>query len=75
MKILIHYPKTPQGQNLPKVLMAETHATYVAQQLRMLPCSPEQKKALLEAILQTMEEALRTSLPDAASEQSSFRGA
>ncbi len=54
MKIIVHYPETPQKQAQFDMRVAKFHADYVAQYIEKLNCPTEQKLQLLDAIAQTI---------------------
>ena len=53
MKIIVHYPETPEKQAQFDARVAKFHAEYVAQYIEKLNCSTEQKLKLLDAVIQT----------------------
>ena len=54
MKIIVHYPETPEKQSQFDMRVAKFHAEYVAQYIEKLNCPTEQKLKLLDAIVQTI---------------------
>ena len=54
MKIIVHYPETPEKQAQFDMRVAKFHAEYVAQYIEKLNCPTEQKLRLLDAIAQTI---------------------
>ena len=57
MKIIVHYPETPEKQAQFDARVAKFHAEYVAQYIEKLNCPTEQKLKLLDAVAQTVLEA------------------
>lgn len=56
MKIIVHYPKTPEKQWQIDACVAKFHAEYVAQYIEKLNCPMEQKLRLIDAVAQTVLE-------------------
>ena len=56
MKIIVHYPETPEKQAQFDVRVAKFHAEYVAQYIEKLNCPTDQKLKLLDAVAQTILE-------------------
>jgi hypothetical protein len=56
MKIIVHYPETPEKQAQFDVRVAKFHAEYVAQYIEKLNCPTDQKLKLLDAVAQTVLE-------------------
>lgn len=56
MKIIVHYPETPEKQAQFDIRVAKFHADYVAQYIEKLNCPTEQKLKLLDAIAQTISD-------------------
>lgn len=54
MKIIVHYPETPEKKAQFDIRVAKFHAEYVAQYIEKLNCPTEQKLKLLDAIAQTI---------------------
>lgn len=54
MKIIVHYPETPEKQEQFDIRVAKFHAEYVVQYIEKLNCSTEQKLKLLDAVVQTI---------------------
>lgn len=54
MKIIVHYPETPEKQAQFDNRVAKFHAEYVAHYIEKLNCSAEQKLKLLDAVIQTI---------------------
>ena len=58
IKIIVHYPKTPEKQALFDDCVAKFHAEYVAQYIEKLSCPTEQKIKLIDAISKTILEVI-----------------
>ena len=56
MKIIVHYPETPEKQALFDARVAKFHAEYFAQYIEKLNCPTDQKLKLLDAVAQTVLE-------------------
>ena len=56
MKIIVHYPETPEKQAQFDVRVAKFHAEYVVQYIEKLNCPTDQKLKLLDAVAQTILE-------------------
>ena len=56
IKIIVHYPETPEKQAQFDARVAKFHAEYVAQYIEKLNCPTEQKLKLLDAVAQTIME-------------------
>ena len=56
MKIIVHYPETPEKQAQFDERVAKFHAEYVAQYIEKLNCPTDQKLKLLDAVAQTILE-------------------
>ena len=56
MKIIVHYPETPEKQAQFDARVAKFHAEYVAQYIEKLDCPTDQKLKLLDAVAQTILE-------------------
>ena len=56
MKIIVHYPETPEKQAQFDARVAKFHAEYVAQYIEKLNCPTDQKLKLLDAVAQTVLE-------------------
>ena len=54
IKVIVHYPETPEKQVQFDARVAKFHAEYVAQYIEKLSCSTEQKLKLLDAVAQTI---------------------
>lgn len=54
MKIIVHYPETPEKQAQFDARVAKFHADYVAQYIEKLSCPIEQKLKLFDAVIQTI---------------------
>ena len=50
LKIIVHYPETPEKQAEFDARVAKFHAEYVAQYIEKLNCPTEQKLKLLDAV-------------------------
>ena len=51
--VIIHSPKTIEGQNELKERVANVHSSIVNQYIKKLNCSSEQKVQLLDAVIKT----------------------
>ncbi len=51
MQVIVHYPKEEAAQHELAVRVAQCHADAVMRYIRELPCSREQKIALMDAII------------------------
>ena len=51
--VIVHSPKTTEGQNELKERVANVHSSIVNQYIKKLNCSSEQKVQLLNAIIKT----------------------
>ena len=56
IKIIVHYPETPEKQAQFDARVAKFHAEYVAQYIEKLNCPTEQKLKLIDAVAQTITE-------------------
>ena len=56
MKIIVHYPETPEKQAQFDARVAKFHAEYIAQYIEKLNCPTDQKLKLLDAVAQTVLE-------------------
>ena len=56
MKIIVHYPETPEKQAQFDSRVAKFHAEYVEQYIEKLNCPTDQKLKLLDAVAQTVLE-------------------
>ena len=56
IKLIIHYPETPEQQVLFDARVARFHAEYVAQYIEKLDCPTQQKLQWIDAIAQTILE-------------------
>ena len=56
LKIIVHYPETPEKQAQFDARVAKFHSEYVAQYIEKLNCPTEQKLKLLDAVAQTIME-------------------
>ena len=56
IKIIVHYPETPEKQAQFDARVAKFHAEYVAQYIEKLNCPTAQKLKLLDAVAQTITE-------------------
>ena len=54
MKIIVHYPETPEKQAQFDAKVAKFHAEYVVQYIEKLDCPTAQKMRLIDAIAQTI---------------------
>lgn len=61
MKVIIHYPRTPEGQRDLAARVAQAHADLVARTVAHLDCPIEQKKQLLDAVIADSRAARRDS--------------
>ena len=61
IKIIVHYPETPEKQAQLDARVAKFHAEYVAQYIEKLNCPTEQKLKLLDAVAQTIMEQVEES--------------
>ena len=62
LKIIVHYPKTREKQDLFDIRVAKFHSEYVAQYIEKLNCPTEQKLKLLDAVAQTIIEQTEENL-------------
>ena len=62
IKIIVHYPETPEKQAQFDARVAKFHAEYVAQYIEKLNCPTEQKLKLLDAVAQTIMEKTEENL-------------
>ncbi len=62
IKIIVHYPETPEKQAQFDARVAKFHAEYVAQYIEKLNCPTEQKLKLLDAVAQTIMEQTEENL-------------
>ena len=58
MKIIVHYPETPEKQSRFNALVAKFHADYVTQYIEKLNCPTNQKLKLIDAVVQNVLEGL-----------------
>ena len=56
LKIIVHYPETPEKQAEFDARVAKFHAEYVVQYIEKLNCSTDQKLKLLDAVAKTILE-------------------
>ena len=56
IKIIVHYPETPEKQAQFDARVAKFHAEYVAQYIEKLNCPTDQKIKLLDSVAQTILE-------------------
>ena len=56
IKIIVHYPETPEKQAEFDARVAKFHAEYVAQYIEKLNCPTEQKLKLIDAVANTILE-------------------
>ena len=56
LKIIVHYPETPEKQAEFDARVAKFHAEYVAQYIEKLNCPTDQKLKLLDAVAKTILE-------------------
>ena len=54
LKIIVHYPQTPEKQAQFDARVAKFHAEYVAQYIEKLNCPTDQKLKLIDAVAQTV---------------------
>ncbi len=54
IKVIVHYPGTPENQAELEGRIAKFHAEYVAQYIEKLSCPTEQKLELVDAIIKTI---------------------
>lgn len=59
MKIIVHYPETPEKQAQFDARVAKFHAEYVAQYIKKLNCPTEQKLKLIDAIAERIMDRVR----------------
>ena len=57
MKIIVHYPETPEKRAQFDARVAKFHAEYVVQYIEKLNCPTEQKLKLLDAVAKTILDA------------------
>ena len=62
IKIIVHYPETPEKQAQFDARVAKFYAEYVAQYIEKLNCPTEQKLKLLDAVAQTIMEQTEENL-------------
>ena len=56
LKIIVHYPQTPEKQAEFDARVAKFHAEYVVQYIEKLNCPTDQKLKLLDAVAKTIFE-------------------
>lgn len=56
LKIIVHYPDTPEKQAEFDARVAKFHAEYVVQYIEKLNCPTDQKLKLLDAVAKTILE-------------------
>ena len=56
IKIIVHYPETPEKQAQFDARVAKFHAEYVVQYIEKLSCPTEQKLKLIDAVANTILE-------------------
>ena len=56
LKIIVHYPETPEKQAEFDARVAKFHAEYVVQYIEKLNCPTDQKLTLLDAVAKTILE-------------------
>ena len=56
LKIIVHYPETPEKQAEFGARVAKFHAEYVVQYIEKLNCPTDQKLKLLDAVAKTILE-------------------
>lgn len=56
IEIIVHYPKTAKGQAELSERIAKIHAQFVLQYVNKLNCPLEQKKKLIDAVVQALQE-------------------
>ena len=54
LKIIVHYPNTPEKKELFDARVAKFHSEYVLQYIEKLDCPTEQKIKLIDAVAQTV---------------------
>ena len=56
LKIIVHYPETPEKQAEFDARVVKFHAEYVVQYIEKLKCPTDQKLKLLDAVAKTILE-------------------
>lgn len=56
IRLIVHYPKTEEGQKELSRRVAEVHADAVAGRLGRLECPAKQKQELLQAVIDTAKQ-------------------
>ena len=64
VKIIVHYPKTPEKQLRFDACVVKFHAEYVAQYIEKLNCPTEQKLRLIDSVARTILEAAEEKVKD-----------
>ena len=59
VKVILYHPQTETGTEELGRRMAEVHAASVIQRLKALHCPTDQKKELLEAVIETVKKRSR----------------
>ena len=57
IRVVVYLPKTEEGKQELAQRVAGVHADYVCQKLQKLQCASEQKKQLMDAVLQSAKSA------------------
>ena len=54
INVIVHYPKTTEGQRELAERVAEVHASFINQHIKKLNCPSEQKVQLLDAVIKSV---------------------
>ena len=54
--LIVHYPKTAEGQEELAKRISDVHAAAVTQRIKSLNCPTSQKLELLDAVIETIKE-------------------
>ena len=59
IEVVVHYPKTEEGQIELAKRVSDVHAAAVSQRIKSLNCPTSQKLELLDAVIETVKERSR----------------
>lgn len=59
INLIMHYPKTEEGQMELAKRVSDVHATAVTQRIKSLNCPTQQKLKLLDAVIETAKKKSR----------------
>ena len=55
IKLIVHYPSTPEGRHALENQVARVHADFLLSRVKSLSCPSDQKLALIDSVIEKLD--------------------